>query len=1224
MVKTRLSKAPATLVFILYAACVWAAGPNTNLNWTDNFESYPDQTPLRHGTNGWYASSTNVKVQTSVYATGSRAAAIPMDTSLTNRFTDISISNVWINMRIKPVLAKSEYPVMLNTNSSSITFITSNGYFASWGGSVSNWTIHANTLLGQPVPAIDESEWITVHMCQNYTTKRWSLFVNNLFLGDNLPFVNQNSSSFRGFDFYTGIHTTFADEVWITTNFPADLEEDGGDWLPDLILHPEPPTLRASTFQGEICTTNYTLRKTVGLPLAFYHTTPTGWENRVQFIPDPGLTTGEFNTVRLSFNTTNIDARGAPYYTNFFVHGVDSRFGRPAKESPQEIRVELSVALHAATTLNVTRGSYPDRNRVSWNSIIGAKQYEVYRSLSSDPDTAVLHITIPNATIYDDLDVIQNTPYYYWVKAKNLYTTSAFSVSNWGFCGMITPSDVTASDGIYSDRIRVNWNTSGALATYQVWRNTSEHQPSSALIGTTPDLLYDDASAVPGIQYYYWIRATNTYGTTLFSLPDSGFVGITPPSSFSASGGTLTGSVHLAWSAAQGATGYELWRSTTTNTATLLATTTDLNYSDTATPHGVIFYYWLRATNAITKSDLSASESGFSGVPFPSGVNASDNLYTNMVLVSWEAVPTALDYEVWSGKTPNPAASAKIGETAALSFSDTNCDVDTIYYYWVKARVGSVASQVSAYDTGRRKSTTPPAMPPAWVDASDGTYTNLIRIIWPAAHETSEYEVWRNTVNVTDSATLIATTPEHSCDDTTVVAGMTYFYWLRSRNSSGVSAFSLPDSGYAAAADPTGQANLALTDLVFLPNIVACGQHPGAISMRIENLGPDKLAAPDTRVTVDFFVTTNIPFSSLQARWIGDYSTDLFLDADHTTTLVLPRTDVEVLTMPHDLTGSFYVVARIRHSYPSGLEDPDMSNNTTEKQSLITIPTEGGGIYQVRNDFDFDGSSDFALYHQASGAWYILGANGNILAWHLLWGGPGYIPVSGDYDGDRKADPAVYCNGFWYIANIQGTPIAYEVPWGDAAFTPVPGDFDGDGRSDLAVYLESAGTWYITSLQHGVIAFGDPWGGPGLSPVPGDYAGNGRTDLSVYDDAGFWYVQAMPTRKTLLWQKNWGFYNMLPVPGDYDGDGYADMAVYKNGLWYIRSLQGELLLWADSWGGPGFIPVPGDFNGDGKADLAVYHPLTGAWYIKTTDNDILTWNLIWGGLGYMPIDAVRY
>ncbi|MBN1312195.1 MAG: glycoside hydrolase [Anaerolineae bacterium] len=86
---------------------------------------------------------------------------------------------------------------------------------------------------------------------------------------------------------------------------------------------------------------------------------------------------------------------------------------------------------------------------------------------------------------------------------------------------------------------------------------------------------------------------------------------------------------------------------------------------------------------------------------------------------------------------------------------------------------------------------------PTNVSASKGTYSDRVRVTWDGVTVATGYEVWRNTVADPGSATaIVSLLAETTYDDTLVVAGQVYYYWIKARNADQISALSVPASGW--------------------------------------------------------------------------------------------------------------------------------------------------------------------------------------------------------------------------------------------------------------------------------------------------------------------------------------------------------------------------------------------------------------------------------------------
>ncbi|MBI2437855.1 MAG: fibronectin type III domain-containing protein [Lentisphaerae bacterium] len=86
------------------------------------------------------------------------------------------------------------------------------------------------------------------------------------------------------------------------------------------------------------------------------------------------------------------------------------------------------------------------------------------------------------------------------------------------------PTGVAASDGNYTDRVRISWEAVATATGYEVWRNTTNTFVSATLMAEGLSATnYTDSNVVVNTMYYYLVRATNSTAKSDFSAGDAGF-----------------------------------------------------------------------------------------------------------------------------------------------------------------------------------------------------------------------------------------------------------------------------------------------------------------------------------------------------------------------------------------------------------------------------------------------------------------------------------------------------------------------------------------------------------------------------------------------------------------------------------------------------------------------------------------------------------------------------
>ncbi|MBC2714617.1 MAG: hypothetical protein HF978_04840, partial [Desulfobacteraceae bacterium] len=280
-----------------------------------------------------------------------------------------------------------------------------------------------------------------------------------------------------------------------------------------------------------------------------------------------------------------------------------------------------------------------------------------------------------------------------------------------------------------------------------------------------------------------------------------------------ASDGTLSGKVQVNWTAATGATSYDVYRAdmpawTGTAPKRIASSVSETSYDDTSALGGNRYYYWVKSRNSGGVSKYSNFDAGFllgpeGSIPaVPTNVSATDGTGTvsGKVNITWDTTADTLVYEIWRADIPAFLGGniKKIGTSDTTSYDDATVVSGNRYYYWVKARNSWGVTKYSLFNTGFIGTASTPLPAPTGVSATDGTVSGKVHITWNAIYDAKVYEVWRatNLVSAGGKPQRVSFLTGTSFDDTSGTSGTTYCYWVKARDSWGSSKYSVPDTGY--------------------------------------------------------------------------------------------------------------------------------------------------------------------------------------------------------------------------------------------------------------------------------------------------------------------------------------------------------------------------------------------------------------------------------------------
>lgn len=450
---------------------------------------------------------------------------------------------------------------------------------------------------------------------------------------------------------------------------------------------------------------------------------------------------------------------GRHYYYTLIARENDP-MGRPSVEStPRQQGLRLMIP-----PINVIASQkFSDRITLSWDAAEGSRGYKVYRA-NSPIDTPLL--LTPDWTMnrtYTDLAIQPGAVYYYTVTATAQMPSTILSISlpsdaAVGATVLAAPENVATENS--NSGVKISWDASKGANFYRVYRapidSVGEPLPVSGWISL---LTYMDKTPAFGISYYYYVRASaNAAGDNPSAYSKMGqvaFVKLFSPKNLTATE-NLTEGVDLAWSAVEGATHYNIYRSLSPTDRKPLAISgwiQALQYRDvTAFPGQKYYYFACAATseNGGTPSDYyplpstgeTTSVYGIRKLSPPAGLTASQNM-TEGVALSWRSVSGASYYQVSRSESENGIQTVISDWQNTLTFKDVPPHSGVGYFYSVASAQnvsGDAASSVSKGVEGIRVLQAPSSM------KASSNAEHQINLSWvsPAPDQDLYFDIYRS------------------------------------------------------------------------------------------------------------------------------------------------------------------------------------------------------------------------------------------------------------------------------------------------------------------------------------------------------------------------------------------------------------------------------------------------------------------------------------------------
>ena len=547
---------------------------------------------------------------------------------------------------------------------------------------------------------------------------------------------------------------------------------------------------------------------------------------------------------------------------------------------------------HLLDTPEFTRlESTPEGVKMSWNPVTNtiddtATRYRVYYKSAKYGWRMMKETT---DTTFTDTDISKNSTYTYTIRcvdAKGNFV-SKYNATGWKhtYTGVKTPQitlSVSEPEGI-----RLRWSAIDNVYKYRIYRKANN---SWQRIAETSSNEYVDMGLNPGETYTYTVRCVNSRGKFVSDFNTNGwrvkYNGVATPQITEIT--AQSDGVNLTWNAVENAVKYRVYRKTPGQEWTRIAQLSDTAYFDSNITRNTDYIYTVRCVNDQGGFMSDFNKDGwrvhYQGVDTPQIKQIASE--PDGIRMTWDAVEGAVNYRVYRKTSGN--SWTKIAEQTGTEYFDTDCDLNTEYFYTVRC-VNNQGGFMSDYNKNGSKATYTGVATPSFTEVTNKP--EGIQLKWNAVEGATSYRVYIRGNNGWDR--LIETKDTAFFDDKAPL-GSTRRYTIRCINSQGDFASEYNEQGWTISY--TGVATPQITSLESTKDGVRITWDPveGAVQYRVFYKGMNGWERLGATEGTEFVDTTAQAGNTIiyTVRCLGSKGTYIS-DYDHTGGTIVYQTPVE-------------------------------------------------------------------------------------------------------------------------------------------------------------------------------------------------------------------------------------------------------------------------------------------------------------------------------------------